>query len=248
MELRCVVAMEKGPRPDQEDCLLLGDRVFQDDTVHDAVTVSADRFLVAACDGMGGLAGGELASRFVCDALSSWDAPPTSPRALRGALDSVQHRSRASLSGNCGTTIAGGLFSDTHVLVFNVGDSRVYRWREKNITRLSHDHSVVQELIDCRMITDEEAFSHPHRNLITAGMGPAFLDIWAPRSIFSRKYRLRPKDRYLICTDGVCDVLMDRRIGELMGEDDTPACDHFWDALHDAGLRDNTGFVLVQVD
>ena len=188
--------------------------------------VNEDSFLAtspvfAIADGMGGHAFGDRASRAAIDALASafTSAEPTRPEAviaaIRAADDAVSDIALSSgdpsvVSGTTLTGIAlvrvGPSDEDCRWMVFNVGDSRVYSWDGRDLTQLSVDHSVVQELIDGGRITREDAATHPSRNIVTRALGAGRIepDIW-----------LLPatgRQSFIVCSDGLTRELSDDEV------------------------------------
>ena len=248
MNIRCHAYMGVGPRKNQQDCLLIHDEIVQEEHAHLTRSWDVSQTAMLVCDGMGGLHGGELASRFVCtrfkeaaDGFYHQDRVVPSLADIQNAFDGV-------LPGNCGTTIAGIVIRKQWAMAFNIGDSRVYRLAPGPLRLLTHDHSLVQVLVDQGQITETEAFYHPHRNLITAGIGTAFADRWSEDDIWLHDLDAERSATFLICSDGVHDLLMDHMIESILGEDPMHRAAALADALDEAGLRDNTSFLLVDID
>ena len=224
-------------RDHNEDAVVAGSRVF------------------AVADGMGGHAAGEVASRIVADALAELDErPPARPEDVAGALHEANKRmldSEASHpeQGGMGTTATGlTLLEDegrSDWLVFNVGDSRVYRFSEGRLVPVTRDHSEVQSLLDSGVIGAHEVAHHPLRNIVTRSLGsdpPPEVDVWV----------LPPTagERFVVCSDGLTGELDDRDIQRLVAEHDDPqaAAEQLVAAAVDAGGHDNVSVVVVAVD
>ena len=173
-------------------------------------------FLVA--DGMGGHAGGDVASAIVVEEFgrltgTSYDAE-AAVQAVGGALEESQRRIEEHAAGGVGraapgTTVAAAILvggAEPAWLVVNLGDSRVYRMRGGELTQVSRDHSLVQELVDSGDISEAEMAEHPERHVITRALGgPGFTEpdlFWL---------RLDEVDRLLVCTDGVNGLIGDER-------------------------------------
>ncbi|HMO10100.1 MAG TPA: SpoIIE family protein phosphatase [Actinotalea sp.] len=147
-----------------------------------------------------------------------------------------------------GTTFAGvGLARHDHGdywLVFNIGDSRVYRYVAGALTQVSVDHSVVQELVDRGIIEPAEALQHPDRHVITRAIGTGpdpDADYWLLRA--------GPADRLLVCTDGLTDVLSDQDIAAVLHAvtDPQAAAERLVDEAVRRGSRDNVTTIVVDV-
>ena len=165
--------------------------------------------LWVVADGMGGHAAGEVASRLATETvLASWanGAPAAPAAALR---DAVRRANAAVLDASheigrrgMGTTVVALTFAGTEALIANVGDSRAYRVRERECTQLTTDHSRVAEMLRMRMISPEQAATHPARSMLTRSLG-AELMVQTEIS----KELLRKDDTFVLCTDGLWDVV-----------------------------------------
>jgi protein phosphatase len=147
-----------------------------------------------------------------------------------------------------GTTATGLAALETaggdHLMVFNVGDSRVYRLSGGRLEQLTVDHSEVQELVLAGVITKEQARTHPRRNVVTRALGSdasMMPDHWLLPAIGG--------DRYLVCSDGLFSELPDEVIRPLLAAG-TPqqAADALVSAANDAGGRDNVTVVVVDIE
>ena len=165
--------------------------------------------LWVVADGMGGHAAGEVASRLATETvLASWanGAPAAPAAALR---DAIRRANAAVLDASheigrrgMGTTVVALTFAGTEALIANVGDSRAYRVRERECTQLTTDHSRVAEMLRMRMISPEQAATHPARSMLTRSLG-AELMVQTEIS----KEPLRKDDTFVLCTDGLWDVV-----------------------------------------
>lgn len=218
----------------------------------DASLAAAHLALVA--DGMGGHARGDVASALAIDAFRSLAArtdltPDDIHRALKAAndaivADGIEHPERAGM----GTTLTGLALVEyagsQHWLLFNVGDSRVYRIQPSGASLLTHDHSEVQELVDAGRLTDAQARVHPLRNIVTRSLGtdPApDADVW----IFPPS----AEDAFVLCSDGLTNEISDAEIAALAAESASSgdAAARLVAAAVDAGGRDNVTAVVVRL-
>ena len=223
-------------RSHNEDAMLAGERVW------------------AVADGMGGHAAGDVASSLAIAALSELDYPDTQgPAAVNAAVARanaaiLHHAAVNPETLGLGTTVTG-LMEVTvggvaHWAVFNVGDSRVYRYAGGDLRRITVDHSEVEELVAQGFIDAEQARTHPARHIITrsVGMRPApSVDVWVlPQT---------PGERFLLCSDGLTSELTDAHIASLLTENPDPqtAASALVEAVLDAGARDNVTVVVVDV-
>jgi serine/threonine protein phosphatase PrpC len=180
--------------------------------------------LIAVADGMGGHAGGEVASAIAINALSQLQPVLMDEKIdndsredlflnITHEIDQViQEKSKAQpdLAG-MGTTLTALSIFDKNIELLHIGDSRCYRYRDNKLEQLSYDHTVMQELLDQGRLTPQEVFDHPQRSLLTqALMGDSGLD---PILI---SFEIKKDDRYLLCSDGLTNVLSDYEISKII--------------------------------
>lgn len=205
-------------------------------------------FVVA--DGMGGHHAGDVASRIAVEELATLAGrPEVAADDVHVAVQRIAHRLRETVGERtAGTTLAGvGVASHnkgSYWLVFNIGDSRVYRWAAGLLTQISVDHSVVQELVDRGELAPHEAGAHPDRHVITRAIGTGpdpEPDYWLIPAA--------PGDRILVCTDGLTSELDDRRLAKVLGAvaDPQQAATELVEAAVLHGGRDNVTVVVVDV-
>ncbi len=187
----------------------------------DWLCVYPDLGLFAVADGMGGHLAGDVASRMALGVLEQYlrenrvnikSGRERLARAIQQANDAIYLAARESPQRQgMGTTITACLVEGAKIIVANVGDSRALLLRSGKISKLTVDHSLVQELIDGGGISEKEAMQHPRRNVLTRalGIGPRLA-----ADIF--EYELAWGDRLLICTDGLTGFVPEQRIGDLM--------------------------------
>jgi len=211
--------------------------------------------LIAVADGMGGYAGGEVASRTAIttlgellpvlnspelDSQSRDDIYSSSIREIDLAIKSIADQ-KPELDG-MGTTLTSITLFENQVHLLHVGDSRAYRIRGKTITRLSHDHTVVQELIDQGRISAEEASEHPQRSLLTqALMGKS--NVEAPIQSFPAQ----PGDIYLVCSDGLTVVIDEGKIAAAFVEDLQSAVNSLVDLTYKKDAPDNVTVIAALI-
>jgi protein phosphatase len=166
--------------------------------------------LLAVADGMGGHAAGEVASAVAIASVATLDVPTPSGDPL-GALKEAVHSASDTLHKmasadptveGMGTTLTAMLWSGQGYALCHIGDSRAYMLRDGELYQITHDHSLVQSLVDEGRISEEEAATHPQRSLILRaldGRGEAEPDLSMRLAV--------PGDRYLLCSDGLSDVV-----------------------------------------
>ncbi|HEU4961568.1 MAG TPA: protein phosphatase 2C domain-containing protein [Sphingomonas sp.] len=205
-----------------------------------------DRGLWAVADGMGGHEGGDIAATTAVRALERTANRPGRigigdvEQALNTAnLHIFEHFGR---KGSSGSTVAGLMIGDDVATVFWIGDSRVYRYRGDRLELLTHDHSLVQDLVDAKVLTPDQARRHPNAHVITRALGAGEtmrLDV--------KSLPLMAGDRFLLCTDGLWGMISDTAIAALIPGDEAEAAAHLTSAALDAGGRDNLALILVDV-
>lgn len=218
--------------------------------------LSAGRTVCVVCDGMGGTAGGKLASHIAAETfiaeLERVVTAEMSPEQLREAasyavsLANKAVRLAAEESEDCknmGTTLVSAVSWDEGVAVSNVGDSRAYHITKDGITRITKDHSLVESMVDRGDITAEEARHHPNRNLITRALGP---DVIAACDGYLCP--MEPGQFLLLCTDGLVDTVTDQEmLFEVIHGGDTDTClDRLLAISKSRGASDNVTAVLMQ--
>ncbi len=247
MECRTFSAMLIGPRNTQEDAITDGKSVFQADLLTRKNGALSGNILLAVCDGMGGHDSGETASIFVCEKLARIRWGSVSIPYVLDALAAIQEEAMLHLPVNSGTTVAGLLAGEGKAIAFNAGDSRIYRLTDDRIDYISHDHSLVQEMIDNSMINMESINGHPLRNVIELGIGPAFEHVWNIEKVHYYEASLERPSYYLLCSDGLTDVLSESTIHELLMPNPVDSGTNLYNALKQTTLRDNTSFIIAEI-
>ena len=200
----------------------------------DTYLMRKEEFFLAVADGMGGGADGALASAWICEELSKFlEVPPTSFRerlAKTGAaLTAANTRIRAyikergiKMMGSTAALLMADPSRPARGAIAHVGDSRIYRWRKGSGKLLTRDHTVGDEL-GRALVSDSQAAAlksrkNPLSHILTRAVGTGFKvrPDW-------RKIDLRAGDRYLLCTDGVHDVISDAQVAALLGRAKVPA-------------------------
>jgi serine/threonine protein phosphatase PrpC len=211
--------------------------------------------VLAVADGMGGYIGGEIASSAVVNKLRELTPILTNPEidndsredllrssiiAMDAAIAEIGSQ-RPELVG-MGTTLTSiSLFND-YVLLLHVGDSRAYRIRGKKIEQISHDHTVVQELVDQGRLTLEEVADHPQRSFLTqAIMGKENL---TPILV---AYPAIKGDKFLLCSDGLTAVVDEGKIVQALQEDLQSAVNSLVDLTYKNGAPDNVTVIATEV-
>lgn len=240
--------MDVGPRAEQEDCILIDQQVYQDQQMANRASFESDFIIMAVCDGMGGHDAGEEASRFVCEKLNSIvDLVDFSGESLQTIMTVVQNSSSVNLPKGSGTTIAGLAVKNDRIIIFNAGDSRVYRIANGEISCVTRDHSLVQELFERGMISEEDAFKHPYKNVVNFGIGPAFVKAKNKYGVNTYEEEIADKTCYLICSDGISDILRNKDLQTILGSDPMTRAEHLIHILKKIKLKDNVSFIITEI-
>jgi serine/threonine-protein phosphatase Stp1 len=210
----------------------------------DAILACPDRRLWAVADGMGGHDAGEVASAMVVEALSRCGGGAEEALA---ALDDVNARlvemgRTGSDSGTIGSTVVGLVASGERFTCFWAGDSRAYRARGGKLTRLTRDHSLVQDLVDGGMISEAEAETHPNANIITRAIGAA--DRLEVETVGGD---VEPGDLFLLASDGLTRLASDDEIlSALQGGDIEASAVQLLELALERDAPDNVSLILLR--
>jgi protein phosphatase len=221
------------------------------------------RGLAVLADGMGGYKAGEVASAIAITSLvhtvfqlledgggNGLGKSLTPGKALHKALlhANQQVLDSARQDSQCrgmGTTVSATWFHDDKVTIAHVGDSRVYRYRDYRLELLTVDHTVVQELLDHGFYTQEEARASEQRNIVTRALG---IDSQLDVDIY--EFDVRPGDIYLLCSDGLSDMVDDGDIANIIRRSATDlvyGTQELIDTALAKGGRDNVTVMIVRV-
>ena len=208
----------------------------------------ADNNVFMVADGMGGHNAGEVASLMAVEQLreaaGSIIAETDLVQALEQANEVIYAESMTNhLHHGMGTTLAAMVVLENNTLVVaHVGDSRVYMWNEGALSRLSKDHSYVQELVDEGIVSIEEARTHPRRNIVTRALG-----IDANVEVEANTFPVTVGAWYVLCSDGLVDEISDADIAKVLERCTSPheASQALVDAANAAGGRDNITVIVV---
>ncbi|MEP6480172.1 MAG: protein phosphatase 2C domain-containing protein [Rhodoglobus sp.] len=219
----------------------------------DSGYAGAHLFIVA--DGMGGHAGGDVASAITVKRVIEVDKKYTSPNDAEFALKAALLAANALLAETVfehseltgmGTTVSGLLRVDGHVAIAHIGDSRIYLFRDGVLKQISNDHTFVQRLVDSGRITLEEAAVHPRRSVLMRVLG----DVDASPEIDTAVLETKPGDRWLICSDGLSSYVAEEKMQTVLATvpKTADAADRLVKESLDQGAPDNVTVVLMDVD
>lgn len=212
--------------------------------------------LLVLCDGMGGHKAGEVASQFVTSKLQEYfetenfieleQAESWLQKTLKAInLELFEYAATNEEYRGMGTTCVCALIFDNKIVVANIGDSRAYVINSREIEQITHDHSFVNHLVMTGQITEEEAFNHPQRNIITKVMGT---DRRVSPDIFTK--RISYYNYLLLNSDGLSDYVRNNEIKMLMNQSATLS--ELGEALIQTALnhqsKDNVSVLLAEIE
>ncbi|HET9718696.1 MAG TPA: Stp1/IreP family PP2C-type Ser/Thr phosphatase [Solirubrobacteraceae bacterium] len=205
----------------------------------------------AVADGMGGAQAGEVASRLAVETFEAGLPDEGTPEqrlaeVVRRANQRIHELSLAEHErAGMGTTLTAAYLDGGYVAIAHVGDSRAYLFREGELTRLTQDHSLVEELRQRGKLTEEEAAEHPQRSIITRALGPE-----PEVQVDTLSQAVRSGDVLLLCSDGLTSMIPEVQIGRILASAPTlqAAGDDLIDSANAAGGKDNITVVLFRVE
>jgi PPM family protein phosphatase len=225
----------------------------EDSVVFDPVT-----HLAVLADGMGGYNAGEVASgmatAFIKSEMGRWLSQAgknANGREVRRALEiCVDNANRSIFNAansnpqyaGMGTTLVVGVFQESRVILGHIGDSRCYRLRGGQLTQITKDHSLLQEQMDAGLITPEQAATSLNKNLVTRALGVEEVVM-----LETNEHRAEVGDVYLMCSDGLSDMISDEGIADIMQVEENMdiKAKALIDAANAGGGRDNISVLLV---
>ena len=214
----------------------------------------AGQFFFVVADGMGGHAGGDVASGIAVRDLAALDRRFSSVAEARAALvaqlktinEKLSHvvDSNPELAG-LGTTVSAMVRVGDRFVVAHIGDSRIYRLSNGELTQVTADHTFVQQLIDAGRITEAEAKDHPRRSVLMRVLG----DVDDDPSIDTTDLPAIPGERWLLCSDGLTGVLDDAHVRDMLAADSAPetVSARLVDRALNGGGPDNITVIVVDV-
>jgi protein phosphatase len=231
------------------------------DNNEDSVAFDPASGVAILADGMGGYNAGEVASGMATSIINAemnrWlaeAARPASVQDLRRALEICVANANSAifkaahanaLYAGMGTTLVVGVFQGVNLVLGHIGDSRCYRLRQGQMSRITKDHSLLQEQIDAGLLTLEQAELSANKNLVTRALGvddAVLLEV--------HDHIVEPGDTYLMCSDGLSDLVRDQEIVRILQMATTAEqrAQALIDTANAHGGRDNITVLLVQVE
>ena len=229
------------------------------DNNEDSATFDIPTQMAVLADGMGGYNAGEVASgmatAFIRSELSRWltqVGKTANAREVRRALEiCVDNANRSIFNAansnpqyaGMGTTLVVGVYHEARLMLGHIGDSRCYRLRGEEFTQITKDHSLLQEQLDAGLITPEQAATSLNKNLVTRALGvedSVLLEV--------NEHKVEPGDLYMMCSDGLSDMVDDAGIAQIMRTAETldQKALALIAAANAAGGRDNITVLLMQ--
>lgn len=205
--------------------------------------------LFCVCDGMGGHAAGEVASRIAVETIAKTAPHSADPALLASAIEAanaaiIEAAKNGLGKAGMGCTATAAYIEGEQIAIAHVGDSRAYLLHEKNLIRVTNDHSFVEELVAAGEITADEARVHPNRSVITRALGsdPA---MYADHFLLP----IAAGDRLILCSDGLSSMIPDSEIERVANQSSTAqiCTDNLVDAALAAGGGDNVTVVVADV-
>lgn len=215
----------------------------------------AGKYLFLVADGMGGHAGGDVASAIAVNRIAEVDREFPSARDAEFALQTALLAANTLLAETVfehneltgmGTTVSGFLRVGNQIAIAHIGDSRIYLLRDGKFEQISADHTFVQRLVDSGRITPEEAAVHPRRSVLMRVLG----DVDAAPEIDTTVLDTLPGDRWLLCSDGLSSYVTDDKLHNVLANVPTAkeAAERLVKESLDQGAPDNVTVVIVDID
>lgn len=212
----------------------------------DAILTDPSGTLWAVADGMGGYGNGDVASDIVIDCLSTVPDDALAGPALRARLEEANRRIREhslkACTGNIGATVVAMMIQNSVAHLAWAGDCRAYLMRSGQLRLLTHDHTVVQDLVDQGLIPADGRKDHPEAHVVTRAVG-----FGETIEIDTRAVPLVPGDRVLMCSDGLTACIGDQEIADTLAVGARPEaiCRQFISASLNSGAPDNVSVIGV---
>lgn len=213
--------------------------------------------IAAVADGIGGYDGGEVASYLVCKCISDYlgdsqekvlgdDVLKQAVIYANNAIVTQQHNPRLS---SMGCVLTAVLFDmEQHLAhMCHVGDTRLYKYKDGVLTKLSRDHSMVGFQEDAGVLSEEETMSHPRRNIITRFIGNSRLD-WNTNYMMDLSFPIEVDTQYFICSDGLYDMIASTEIMEVLAQEGSlqQKVETLINRVNLAGGKDNITAIILE--
>ena len=218
----------------------------------DAIYMNEAKNIFAVADGMGGYAGGDIASEMALDALDRYMKTCSSLTSdiLQKAVDEANTSilkyvaAHEEFSG-MGTTLSVLGIHAGRAYIAQIGDSRIYLCRNGKLKQMTEDHSMVANLIKKGALTKEEALCHPSKNIITRAVG-------VEKNVLAdiTSFEIENGDIFILCSDGITNMVADSRIAEVVMNQEMSIrnmAKYIMELAYDAGANDNASLIIVRI-
>ena len=222
----------------------------QETSLHN--TYHDDTALFAICDGMGGYENGEMASYTAVSRMEKLQQRlllnDFSAAVTQWVEETNSAINKAARDG--GSTLALLFINSEKIHIAHIGDSRIYRYHQGKLTRMTKDHSKLQVLLDAGLITEKEAETYPQKHVITRALGMNEEENGKCMPTIQEPVLAEDRDRYIICSDGVTDMLSDDQIESLLSQSKAAldCADTIYQAALNAGGKDNTSVIVIEIE
>ena len=246
-------------RDNNEDNFFLNGRTL-DTTIKDSIVITdrAESGLFAVCDGMGGEVSGELASAIAVETLKKIYKQSLKQKiSFKGMVNLYTEEANARICAEInrndgqrmGTTFAALYINDRIAYAYNIGDSRVYLYRNNQLKQLSQDHTRIRRLLERGILTEEKAKTHPERHILTQHLG-IFPEEMVIEAFSAEPVTVMDGDVFLLCSDGLSDMVSDSEIEAIMNHEKNPkdiAEKLINEALSNGG-KDNVTVIVTKIE
>ena len=259
--MKFVIYTDKGfVRKHNEDAIFAADNVISGCDMVAPIESNTENHksscIFAVIDGIGGYEGGEKAAYIVANSFmensEDWNIPASEAKnkitsILADASKRIIYAAKNNPElSNMGAVLAGIIFCNENMLIFNCGDCRVYEQRNYHLEKLSHDHSLVQELFDRGEIEENDMRTHLRKNIVTAcvSANPSYLNIFFRELPYGNEYK-----RIFICSDGVWEALSVAELEECLCENSLESANNIVKRFFtlQERCRDNVSFIIIDL-
>jgi protein phosphatase len=210
-----------GLRKKNEDSILIDDKIYSSISMdqYETITLSKTTTIIAIADGIGGRPGGEIASSLTLEIIKNYNYllfKKEYKKLLEKIIINLQNfqKKHPELEG-MGTTVSCLGIENHKASIFHIGDSRIYRWNQKELELLTRDHTHVQDLVDRGFLKHDEIFQHPMRNYLKSAI-TTNVDI---DKIEYQATTLNTKDsNFFLCTDGIWENIIDKKLKQILNK------------------------------
>lgn len=238
-------------RKNNEDAILIQDKIFFETSFNEVkfLNIEDEYLIIAVADGMGGHEKGEIAAKITLEVLKR-EKPKTEKEiinSLKKARDFVEYfKDKNPEAYGLGTAVAGLIKQNDYMIIFNVGDCRVYKKVGRFLRKLSRDHTLVEELINKGYLDEYEAKHFPNRNVLTSAVVGD--DYQTKLEVFTKEIKYKKGDIFLVCSDGFWEVFDEEELEEILSSDDIKEIsDKIFKSLEKKVLNDNITFVILKI-